>query len=131
MLRAAGLGILVCALTLSISQPVLAASQVREAWDQVRAFTIEKKDAAFDYGKTLVRDTDAKIKELEEKAAKSTGETKAAYERSIADLKVKRAQAAAKLDDMGKATGSAWDATKQGFAEAYKDLKQAVDKTVK
>lgn len=114
-----------CAL---LSAPAL--SQVRETWDQVKSFTIEKKDAALDYGKGLVRETDAQIKELEEKAAKSTGETKAAYERSIKELKEKRAKAAGKLDEMGEATGNAWDATKEGFAEAYKDLRQSAGKAL-
>jgi hypothetical protein len=122
--------LLACAASLSAPMAASAASQVGEAWDQVKTFTVEKKDAAVDYGKTLVRDTDEKIKALEAEAAKSTGEAKAAQERSITELKVKREQAATKLDEMGKASGNAWDATKQGFAEAYKDLSQSFGRAV-
>jgi hypothetical protein len=32
---------------------------------------------------------------------------------------------------MGKASASAWDSAKDGFADAYKDLHQAYDKAVK
>ncbi len=131
MMRAAVVGLLLaCALGLLTSEPVSAASQVREAWDQVKTFTVEKKQAAVEYGKTLVRETDDKIKDLEAQAAKSSGEAKAAQERSIKELKAKRAQAAAKLDEMGEASGTAWDATKQGFADAYKDLSQAFGRAV-
>lgn len=117
-------------LGLLASHPAYAASQVGEAWDQVKTFTVEKKQAAVEYGKNLVRETDEKIKELEAQAAKSSGEAKAAQERSIKELKAKRAQTEAKLDDMGKASGNAWDATKQGFADAYKDLSQSFNRAV-
>lgn len=131
MIRAAVVGILLaCALGLFIPQPASAASQVGEAWDQVKTFTVEKKQAAVEYGKNLVRETDEKIKELEAQAAKSSGEAKAAQERSIKELKAKRAETASKLDDMSKSSGSAWDATKQGFADAYKDLSQSFNRAV-
>ena len=130
MARMITLGVIAAALAMSLSPVAVAASQLDDAWNQVKSFTVENKDAAVDYGKKLVRDTDAKLKELQDKADKSSGDTKAAYERSIKDLKVKRDAAAAKLDEMGKASGHAWDSTKQGFADAYKDLGQSYDKAV-
>lgn len=130
MARATVFGVLAGVLSLLVFQSSPAVSQVGEAWDQVKSYTVEKKDAAVEYGKSLVRQADSQIKELEEKAAKSSGETKAAYERNIKELKEKRAQAQVKLDDMGKASGNAWDATKQGFAEAYKDLHQSYNKAI-
>ena len=130
MARTMVFGLLACAFTLFTLQPTPASAQVGETWDQVKAYTVEKKQAAVDYGKNLVRETDAKIKELEAQAAKSTGEAKAAQERNIEELKEKRAEAAAKLDEMGQASGSAWDATKRGFADAYKDLSQTYNKAV-
>ncbi len=131
MIRTITAGILLAGvLGLLTAHTVSAASQVGEAWDQVKTFTVEKKQAAVEYGKNLVRETDEKIEELEARAAKSSGEAKAAQERSIKELKEKRAQTAAKLDDMGKASGNAWDATKQGFADAYKDLSQSFNRAV-
>jgi hypothetical protein len=130
MARVITLGLIACALTLSFSPAAFSASQLDDAWARVKSFTVENKDAAVAYGKQLVQDTDAKIKELQTKADKSSGDAKGAYERSIDDLKEKRDAAAAKLDDMGKASGKAWDATKQGFADAYKELGQSYDKTV-
>lgn len=130
MARVITLGLIACALTLSLSPAAFSASQLDDAWARVKSFTVENKDAAVAYGKQLVQDTDAKIKELQDKADQSSGDAKAAYERSIEDLKEKRDAAAAKLDDMGKASGKAWDATKQRFADAYKELGQSYDKTV-
>ena len=116
-----------CMLSATLAQPVLSAS-LEDRWAKVKSFTVETKDAALDTGKQLVRETDTKIKELQDKADKSSGDAKAAYERSIKDLKEKREAAAVKLDEMGKASGSAWEATKQGFSDAYKDLQQSYDK---
>lgn len=42
-----------------------------------------------------------------------------------------RANTAAKLDTMAKETGAAWNDTKQGFADAYKDLQQAYNKAAR
>jgi hypothetical protein len=102
-----------------------------EAWDTVKSYTADKKKDAVAYGRKLVRETDAKIDALEREAAKASGEVKAQRDRDIKELKAKRAQAAKKLDEMGKATASAWDSAKDGFADAYKDLHQAYDKAVK
>ena len=102
-----------------------------EAWDTVKSYTADKKKDAMAYGRKLVRETDAKIDALEREAAKASGEVKAQRDRDIKELKAKRAQAAKKLDEMGKATASAWDSAKDGFADAYKDLHQAYDKAVK
>lgn len=99
-----------------------------DAWDTVKAYTVEKKNDAVAYSKKLVSEADAKIKRLEAKASKASGDTKAQYDKAVKDLKTKRAQASKKLDEMGKATGSAWDSAKDGFADAYKDLHEAYEK---
>lgn len=127
MTRMIAIGVAVCMLSASLSQPVFSAS-LEDMWAKVKSFTVETKDAALDTGKQLVRETDTKIKELQDKADKSSGDAKSAYERSIKDLKEKREAAAVKLDELGKASGSAWDSTKKGFADAYKDLQQSYDK---
>lgn len=123
MIRAVALAVVALVMAAADSGP--AQAQVRDTWDQVKNYTIEKKNAAVDVGKALVRDSDAKIKELEEKAAGATGEAKAAYERSLKELKTKRAEAEKKLGDMDTSTDNAWDATKKGFADAYEDLQQS------
>ena len=127
-----------CLLALAPGQPAVAQTTAKdvskktaEAWDAVKAYTVDKQKDAVAYGRKLVRETDAKIDALEREAAKASGEVKAQRDRDIKELKAKRAQAAKKLDEMGKATASAWDSAKDGFADAYKDLHQAYDKAVK
>ncbi len=122
-----------------MAQPALAAEQTTasdvsrqasDTWNKIKAYTVDKKGEAVAYGKQLMKDTDAKIAELEVKAAKVSGEAKVAYDKEIADLKVRRAKTAAKLDEMEKKSGSAWNEAKQGFADAYKDLQSAYGKAV-
>lgn len=114
--------VLACALGLSIAQPVQAAETPGEAWDQVKAYSVEKKKEAVVFGRKLVRDADSSIKTLEAEVSKTKGDVKSAHQDNLKELKLKRAQAAAKLGEMGKASGAAWDATKHGFADAYQDL---------
>lgn len=76
----------------------------------------------------MIKETDAKISHLEEKSAKVSDEARAQYDKEIKDLKAVRECVAAKLDEMKKASASAWDSTKKGFADAYKDLHQAYEK---
>jgi hypothetical protein len=129
----------VAATAVWFEQPVLAAEpttaadvsrQTTETWNTIKAYTLDKKSEAVAYGKQLMKDTDAKIAELEAKAAKVSGEAKAGYDKEIADLKVTRANTAAKLAEMEKKSGSAWNEAKQGFADAYKDLQNAYGKAV-
>ncbi len=137
MMRRIGLGTLAVAMALVFHPLTPAVAQTTgkdvskktgDAWDTVKAYTVEKKSDAVAYGKKLVRETDNKIKGLETKASKASGETKAKYQEEIKELKSKRAAASKKLDEMGKATGDAWDSAKDGFADAYKDLHQSFEK---
>lgn len=109
------------------SGPAVAA----DAWDNVKSYTVEKKDEAIAYGRKLVRQTDREIKELDQKAAKASGEAKAQFQSDVKELKAKRRQASRKLDEMGKASGAAWDEARNGFADAYKDLQDSYHKAVK
>jgi len=102
-----------------------------DAWDTVKTYTVEKKNEAVTYGKKLVRETDREIKELDRKASKASGEAKAQFKSDMQELKTKRKEAARKLDEMGKASGAAWEEAKNGFADAYKDLHDSYQKAVK
>lgn len=102
--------------------------QTRETWNTIKAYSADKKNDAVTFGKQLMKDTDAKITQLEAKASKASGEAKLSYERELKDLKVTRAKAAAKLDKMEKESGNAWNEAKQGFADAYRDLQGAYHK---
>lgn len=106
-------------------------AQTDETWNNIKAYSVDKKNEAVAYGKKLLKETDARIEQLEAKAAQLSGEAKVQYAQEVQDLKAKRADTAAKLDKMAKESGAAWNKTKQGFADAYKDLQSAYYKAVK
>lgn len=114
-------------LAMALAQPAMAA----DSWDNVKSYTVEKKDEAVAYGKKLVRETDRGIRNLEREAGKQSDQAKANVRQDLKELKAKRAQAAKKLDEMGKASSAAWDEAKNGFVDAYQDLQESYRKAVK
>jgi len=99
-------------------------------WDQFKAYTHQQKNDAVKAGKKLIADTDKKIEELKTQTRNATAEAKAANEKNMAELQVKKKAAQAQLAKLEKASSEVWDATKTGFSNAAKDLGQAYDKAV-
>ncbi len=106
-------------------------TKTSEALDTLKTYSLEKKDEAVAYGRQLLKDSDAAVTELQAKASKASGEAKARFDKEMTALKAQRTAAAAKLDEMGKRSGAAWNEAKQGFAEAYKELQHAYDKAAR
>jgi ferritin len=96
-----------------------------ETGEAIRDYTVERKDEAVAHAKKLATDLDAKIKELEARASKQTGEARAKLQEQLKDLKAKRDAASRKLNDLTRASKASWDRAKEGFADAYRDLAQA------
>jgi F0F1-type ATP synthase membrane subunit b/b' len=67
------------------------------------------------------------LKEMEAKAAELTGEAKEAMDKEIASLREKQEAAAAKMAELGAASGAAWEDLKAGMDEAMKDLSAAFE----
>jgi uncharacterized protein YukE len=129
---------MVAVLAVVLSQPVFAqttakdvSKQAGETVDTLKSYTVEKKKEAVAAGKKLMKAIDRDIKKLERAAAKASGDTKAQFQEEVKGLKADRAAVAKKLDEMGKASGEAWDSTKNAFADAYNDLHQGVEKAAK
>ena len=104
--------------------------ETREAWDAFKAYLSDQKQKAVEHGRELLEKADAEIDKLQDKAAHASGETKSRYNEEVKKLKQKRAKAAEKLDDLGNATADGWEATKEGFVEAYRDLYDAYREAV-
>lgn len=110
-----------------LSSAGLAAEPTR--WERIKGYAhTEKKEAVKD-GKKVLAEIDGKIKDMKKQAAQAKGETKAAYERELTDLRAKRAEAEKHLNHMQKAGGDAWHATRDGFANAYQNLHEAFEKS--
>ncbi|MDP1649039.1 MAG: hypothetical protein Q8M01_12695 [Rubrivivax sp.] len=99
-------------------------------WDQFKAYTHQQKNDAVKAAKKLIADTDKKIDELKRQTRNATAEAKAANEKNMAELQVKKKAAQAELAKLEKAGGEIWDATKTGFSNAARELGQAYDKAV-
>jgi preprotein translocase subunit SecF len=106
------------------------AKKTEDAVEAIRGYTVEKKNEAVAHGKKVLRDIDGQLKRMDAQTAKATGEVKVAAQQQMQELKAKRKDVAAKLDEMGKATAASWDTVKNGFADAVKDLHGAYDKAV-
>lgn len=104
--------------------------ETQEAWEAFKSYMAEQQHKAVAHGKDLLIKTDAEIDKLEDKAAKASGETKTTYDEEVKKLRQKRAKAAEKLDDLENATAEGWDATKEGFVNAYRDLYDAYREAV-
>ena len=116
------------ALCLGLSGPAWAAEET--TWDKFKAFTHQEKTQAVAAGKKVIAETDKKIAALAKDAKKATGDTKAAHEKNMAELKERKQAAQAELAKLGKASGEAWEASKTGFQNAAKELGSAYDKAV-
>jgi uncharacterized coiled-coil protein SlyX len=99
-----------------------------ETGEAIRDYTMERKDEAVTHAKKLASDLDARIRELEARASKQTGEAKARLQEQIKDLKAKRDVASRRLNELTRASKASWERAKEGFADAYRDLAQAYDR---
>lgn len=138
MNRRVPLGILAIALSAFLTPAAPAVGQtatkdatqkVGDAADAIKSYTVDKKNDAVAYAKKLLSDLDAKIKDLEAQASRDTSAAKADAQRQLKELKATRAKAAKKADELSRASAESWDNVKQGFADSYKDLQRAYDKT--
>ena len=98
------------------------------AWEKIKSFAHESKKEAVAEGKKAIAATDKQIAALKKDIGKSTGEAKVAHEKNMKELQAKRKVAQAELGKMQKSAANTWDATKEGFSNAYKDLHQAYEK---
>jgi len=114
-----------CAATLSAT-----AADDPSTWEKIKGFTHQQKDQAVAEAKKLIAATDKQIDALAAQTKKSGAEAKAAHQQSMKELQAKKKLAQAELRKLEKASSNAWDATKDGFSNAYKDLKAAYNKAV-
>lgn len=121
----------VVALALLAALAVPAAQADEGAWDRIKGFAHAQKSDAVAEGKRLLAETDRKIAELKKDMKHSTAEARKAHEANMKELAAKKKAAQAELAKMQKAASGAWDATKEGAVNAYRDLQQAYEKAAR
>lgn len=98
------------------------------AWERFKAYAHHEKAVAVKEGRKLIAATDSQLEAMKQQAKNAKQETVAAHKANMAELEAKKKATQAELDKMGQSTAVAWEATKEGFANAYKELHQAYDK---
>jgi septal ring factor EnvC (AmiA/AmiB activator) len=129
--------LLVIALSIVLTVPAPALAQTTgkdvkqktgEAAEAIRDYTVERKDQAVAQARKLSSELEAQIKQLETKASRATGEARTTAQKELDEVKQKREQTRKKLAELKGASSASWDAAKQGFVDAYRDLRQAYDR---
>jgi hypothetical protein len=128
MRRRTSLRVLAIGLGVILATGTAAAQTSSSTTDKMKGYSVEKKNEAVAYGKKMMSDFDAQVKDLEGQIARDTGSAKADAQRQLKDLKAQQAATGKKLDELGKASKETWDKTKHGFADAFNDLQKSFDK---
>ena len=96
--------------------------------EKMSSYAHERKAEAVAEGKRLIAETDKKIAEMKKQTQHSTAEAKAAHEANMKELQQKKKEAQAQLARLQRASAKTWDATKEGFANAYQAMRASFDK---
>jgi Skp family chaperone for outer membrane proteins len=115
-------------LSLLALSSALALAAEPTAWEKIKSYAHDRKTEAVAEGKKMIAATDRQIAALKKEIAQSTGEARKAHEQNMKELQAKRQVAQAELVKMQKSAARTWDATKEGFSNAYRDLQQAYEK---
>jgi hypothetical protein len=96
--------------------------------EKISSYAHERKAEAVAEGKRLIAEADKKIAEMKKQAKQSGTEAKAAHDANMKDLVQKKKEAQVQLARMQKASSKTWEATKEGFANAYQAMRASFDK---
>ncbi len=96
--------------------------------EKVSSYAHERKNEAVAEGKRLIAEADKKIAEMKKQTQHSGAEAKAAHEANMKELQQKKEEAQAQLAKLQKASSKTWDATKEGFANAYQAMRTSFDR---
>lgn len=96
--------------------------------EKISSYAHDRKAEAVAEGKRLLAETDKKIAEMKKQAKQSGTDTKTAYEANMKELVQKKKEAQVQLSKMQRASSKTWEATKEGFANAYQAMRASFDK---
>ncbi len=100
------------------------------AAEKMSAYAHERKAEAVAEGKRLIAETDKKIAEMKKQTLHSSAEAKAAHQANMKELRQKKRQAGVQLARLQRSSVETWEATKEGFANAYQAMRASFDKAV-
>ncbi|MCA9013716.1 MAG: hypothetical protein KDA77_00160 [Planctomycetaceae bacterium] len=103
--------------------------KVDEAVETATEFTKQKRDEYAGQIQQQLEELNGKIADLETKGAKLKDEAKTKWNERLKHLKQNRDQVNQQLEEFNKSSADAWDGLKRDLDIAWKNLKQAYDKT--
>jgi len=116
---------------LSLATAASAAAEdtwLSDTWNSVKDFTIEQKDKVVDDSQIAMDKFDLQMDELNAQASEDKAAMSEGWENTKAQLVELRANAQAKLDQLGSATQDNWASVKQEFGAAVQKLEDAYNK---
>ena len=99
--------------------------QARNTVESAREALVQQKQDFLAGAEQKLKDLDAKIDELSNKAANSTQEARAQADQALKNLKDQRATLAQKIDELKAAGKEGWEKAKAGFAAGWADVERA------
>ena len=130
MLKFKNLAVAVASVMLSLSAMAAGAAADPDAWEKFKTYTHAQKAEAVAQGKKAMAEIDQKIADMQKQVKQAGADTKAANAANMKELQEKKKVVKAELNKLEKSSSNAWDATKEGFSNAFKDLGTAYDKAV-
>ncbi len=96
--------------------------------EKVSSYAHERKSEAVAEGKRLIAEADKKIAEMKKQTRHRSAEARAAHAATMKGLQEKKKEAQVQLTKLQRASSKTWDATKEGFANAYQAMRTSFDK---
>jgi hypothetical protein len=96
--------------------------------EKISSYAHERKAEAVAEGKRLIAEADKKIAEMKQQTQHSSADAKAAHAANMKELQQKKKQAQQELTKLQRASSKTWEATKEGFADAYQAMRASFDK---
>lgn len=85
------------------------------------------RDAYIKKFKAQLEQWDAQIDRLEAKAREASADAKIEYEQQLRQIRERRDEARAKIDELRRAGGEAWEDIKDGADEAWTACRNAIE----
>lgn len=104
--------------------------EVKEAAAATGAYLAESRDKFVAATQESLKDMDAKIESLSQKAATLAGDAKSQAESMLTALREKRQQASVELEKVKAASQEAWTEVKAGCNTALEEMKEAYNNLV-
>jgi len=104
--------------------------EAKEAYETTKAYTQEQMQAFRKQMETKLNEYGEKIDQLQAKAEKLKGDSKAKVEQQLTALRQKRDEVSEKLKELSSSSGNAWEQLKSGVDAAMDDLVNTYKKVV-